>query len=98
VKGRVISVEAPYTAELGVANFMISDVSAEDIGNMGQLPILKINCPGCSYLGLTRTAWKDSDPQIAVGDEVIVYGQMEGRNKFVTGKCGLYMHNGKVAK
>ena len=99
VKGRVISVEAPYTAELGVANFMISDVSAEDIGNMGQLPILNnINCPGCSYLGLTRTAWKDSDPQIYKGDEVIVYGQMEGRNKFVTGKCGLYMHNGKVAK
>jgi hypothetical protein len=98
VKGRVVSVGAPYTPETGVASFTISDNNNTDsAAYMFRVPPTII-CPGCSYLGLTRTAWKDSDPQIAVGDEVIVYGQMEGRNKFVTGKCGLYMHNGKVAK
>jgi hypothetical protein len=69
VKGIVSSIKEPFTAVYGNATYYISD----DGTKQSQFYIYR-------GLSLENKKWTVFDPQIAVGDEVVVYGTMTNYN------------------
>lgn len=86
VKGKVCEGGSAYNADSGTASFVITD--------SGFLTESFITCEDCLYLGQKK--WTTDNPQIAVGDEVIVYGIMDSDRRFRYGQCALWSHNGKT--
>jgi hypothetical protein len=86
VKGKVCEGGGIYNETSGTASFVITD-SGFQTGSF-------ITCEDCLYLGQKK--WTTDNPQIAVGDEVIVYGIMDSDRHFRNGQCALWSHNGKT--
>ena len=87
VKGKVCEVGDIYNETSGTASFVITD--------SGFLTETYIICEDCLYLGQKK--WVNTNAQIAVGDEVIVYGMFDGEHSFKPRQCALWSHNGKKA-
>ena len=65
IKGKVVSVKEAFSAEYGNASFYISDDGKAD----GQFLVFR-----SLYLGNQK--WTEGQPNIAEGDEVVVYGKL----------------------
>ena len=87
VKGKVSTVGDIYNETSGTASFVITD--------SGFQTETFITCEDCLYLGQKK--WVNTNAQIAVGDEVIVYGMFDGEHSFKPRQCALWSHNGKKA-
>lgn len=70
VKGKISSVKYTFTAQHGTATFNISD----DGTTTGS----QFTCYSVYYLG--NKAWEEGDAQVAVGDEVVIYGKLINYN------------------
>ena len=86
VKGKVCEGGGIYNETSGTASFVITDSGFQTESF--------ITCEDCLYLGQKK--WTTDNPQIAVGDEVIVYGIMDSDRRFRNGQCALWSHNGKT--
>ena len=65
IKGKVVSVKEAFSAQFGNASFYISDDGKAD----GQFLVFR-----SLYLGNQK--WTEGQPNIAEGDEVVVYGKL----------------------
>ena len=70
VQGKIASIKYTFSAQYGTATFDIS----EDGTTSGAL----FSC--YSVLYLNNRAWVDGDTQVAVGDDVIIYGKLTNYN------------------
>ena len=70
VKGKISSITYTFSAQYGTATFKIS----EDGTTSGT----EFQCYGVKYLG--NRAWVEGDTQIALGDDVIIYGKLMNYN------------------
>ena len=70
VKGKISSIKYTFSADFGTATFNISD----DGTTTGS----QFTCYSVYYLG--NRAWVDGDAQVAVGDEVVIYGKLYNYN------------------
>ena len=89
VKGKISTIKYKFDAELGTANFFIS----EDGAAANEFQVY-----GVLYLG--NRNWVEGDTQIAVGDEVIIYGKLTNYNgtpETASKKACLYSLNGQTA-
>ena len=66
-KGKVCSIKCPFSAEYGTSVFNISDT-----GYTGSKEFTVYQ----TYYKALGQKWVDGNPQIAVGDEVVVYGKV----------------------
>ena len=66
-KGKVCSIKYPFSAEYGTSVFNISDT-----GHTGSKEFTVYQ----TYYKALGQKWVDGNPQIAVGDEVVVYGKV----------------------
>ena len=81
VKGKISSIKYTYSAQYGTATFYISD----DGTTNDQFYVY-----GSYYL--ENKPWVEGNPQIEIGDAVIVYGILEMADK----QNFVYSHNGKT--
>ena len=89
VKGKISTIKYVFDAEHGTATFFIS----EDGAAANEFQVY-----GVLYLG--NRNWVDGDTQIAVGDEVIIYGKLtnySGTPETASKKACLYSLNGQTA-
>ena len=90
VKGKISSIKFTFSAKYGTATFNIS----EDGSTNGT----QFTC--YSILYFNDASWKDGDKQIAVNDEVIVYGLLTNYNgntpETSSNEACLYSLNGKT--
>ena len=89
VTGKVSSIEEAFSTNYGNGTFDISDD--------GTLESDQFTCYRVKYLG--NRSWKASDPQIAAGDEVTIYGNIVNfkgnKPETAQGTAFVYAHNGK---
>ena len=86
IKGKISEVKYTFDAEHGTATFFISDDGAKT----NQFQVYSTY-----YLG--NRSWQNGDTQIAVGDDVIIYGQLTNYNgtpETAAKKSCLYSLNG----
>ena len=86
IKGKVSGITFTFDVDHGTATFYISEDGSEN----DQFLVY-----ATYYLG--NRSWKDGDTQIAVGDEVIVYGQLtnyKGTPETASKKSYIYSLNG----
>ena len=86
IKGKISSIKYPFDAEHGTATFFISADGTET----DQFQVY-------STYYLNNRAWVDGDTQVALGDEVIVYGQItnyQGTPETAAKKSYIYSLNG----
>ena len=91
VKGKISSIKYSYSAQYGTATFNISDDGGTESA--------QFTCYGVYYFG--GEAWVEGNTQIAVGDEVIVYGQLtcySGTYETSNKKAWMYSLNGKTSE
>ena len=89
VKGKISQIKYTFSAQYGTATFNIS----EDGKTENEFYIY-------STLYLGNKSWVDGDTQIAVGDEVVVYGQFTNYNgtlETASKKSYIYSLNGKTS-
>lgn len=89
IKGKISEVRYTFDTSHGTATFYISD----DGTTTNQFYIYSV-----LYLGNRK--WTDGDTQIAVGDDVIIYGKLtnwNGTPETASGKACIYSLNGKTA-
>jgi len=86
VKGKISKIESAYTADYGNGTFWISDDGSSK----------EFEAYRALYLGNVK--WEEGDTQIAVGDEVILYGNVTKYNNTIyetsSGNAYLYSLNG----
>ena len=91
VKGKIATITEQYSTEFGNATFTISDD-----GSATNL----FTCYRIKYFD--NKAWKATDDQIAVGDDVVVYGNVVYYNgktpETAQNTAYMYNHNGKGGK
>lgn len=91
VKGKIATITEQYSTEFGNATFTISDD-----GTAANL----FTCYRIKYFD--NKSWKATDDQIAVGDDVIVYGNVVYFNgktpETAQNTAYMYNHNGKGGK
>ena len=90
VKGIVSSIKYYYSAQYGTATFYISDNGGT---TTNQFYVY------CAYY-LENRPWVDGNPQIAIGDNLILYGKLanyEGTPEMANKENYIYSHNGKTA-
>ncbi|MBR1705200.1 MAG: BACON domain-containing protein [Bacteroidales bacterium] len=101
IKGKVSAVLYTFSAQFGTGTFWISDdgvangVSADKKSTTA--PDKDFEAYGVYYLN--NTPWVEGNPQIAVGDEVILYGATtvyNGTSETANKKAWIYSHNGKT--
>lgn len=88
VKGKISSIKYTYSAQYGTATFYISD----DGTTNDQFYVY-----GSYYL--ENKPWVEGNPQIEIGDAVIVYGKMTNYNgilEMADKQNYVYSHNGKT--
>lgn len=89
-KGKICSIKFPFSTDYGTAVFNISDTGYTD----GK-EVTVYN----AYYKADGQKWKSSDTQIAVGDEVLVYGKVvnyQGKTpEFADKQCYVVSINGK---
>lgn len=88
VKGKISSIKYTYSAQYGTATFYISD----DGTTNDQFYVY-----GSYYL--ENKPWVEGNPQIEIGDAVIVYGKMTNYNgilEMADKQNFVYSHNGKT--
>ena len=89
VKGKVSTVKFPFDVDHGTATFFISDNGAAEN---------EFQCYAVLYL--ENKAWVEGNTQIAVGDEVIIYGKLtnyQGNTpETVSRKAYIYSLNGQT--
>lgn len=86
IKGKISAITFTFDVEHGTATFYISEDGTEN----DQFLVY-----AAYYLG--NRSWKDGDTQIAIGDEVIVYGQLtnyKGTPETASKKNYIYSLNG----
>lgn len=89
VKGKISSIKYTYSAQYGTATFYISD----DGTTNDQFYVY-----GSYYL--ENKPWVEGNPQIEIGDAVIVYGKMTNYNgilEMADKQNYVYSHNGKTS-
>ena len=87
VKGKIASIKYTYSAQYGTATFDISDEGGTD----------KFTCYSVKYFG--GEAWVEGNTQVAVGDEVIIYGELQnyqGNIPETVSGAYVYSINGKT--
>ena len=88
VKGKISSIKYPFSADFGTANFNMVDEGSTD------------TFTAYSVKYLENKSWVEGNQQVAVGDEVIVYGKILNYSgntpETQTGSCYLYSLNGKT--
>lgn len=67
VKGKISSIKYTYSAQFGTATFNISDD--------GETTSAQFTCYSVKYYG--GEAWVEGNTQVAVGDEVVIYGELQ---------------------
>ena len=82
IKGKISSITFPYDTQHGTATFNISDD--------GQAAN-EFLCYGVKFL--ENKAWLDGNTQIAVGDEVIVYGKLKNYQGTLETASGAYLYS-----
>lgn len=90
IKGKISSIKFTFSAQYGTATFNISDD--------GTTSSTQFTC--YSVLFYNNASWAEGDTQIAVGDDVIVYGQITnygGTLETASKKACIYSLNGKTA-
>ncbi len=91
VKGKISEIKFSFDAEHGTATFFITD-DGNKADNQFQVYATK-------YLG--NRAWKDGDKNIALGDDVIIYGKLTNFKgttpETASGESCLYSLNGEKA-
>ena len=91
VKGKIATITEAYSTQFGNATFTISDD-----GSASEL----FTCYRIKYFD--NKSWKATDDQIAVGDDVVVYGNVVDYNgktpETAQGTAYMYSHNGKGGK
>ena len=86
IKGKISSIKYTFDVEHGTATFNISDTGAAEN---------EFTCYGVYYLD--NRAWAEGDTQVAVGDEVIIYGKVTNDNgtlETASKKAYIYSLNG----
>ena len=86
IKGKISSIKYTFDVEHGTATFNISDTGAAEN---------EFTCYGVYYLD--NRAWAEGDTQVAVGDEVIIYGKVTNYNgtlETASKKAYIYSLNG----
>ena len=103
VKGIISDILYTFSASYGTGTFWISDDGTaygvtDDKKNTTE-PTKDFECYSVYWFG--NQAWTDNDPQIAVGDEVIVKGQLTLYNttyETSSKKAWVYSHNGNTGE
>lgn len=88
VKGKVSSIKYPFDAQHGTATF---NISADGSATATQFTAYSVY-----YLG--NRAWAEGDTQVAVGDDVVLYGKLtnyQGTYETSNKKAFVYSLNGK---
>ena len=88
IKGKVSSIKYPFDVEHGTATFFISDDGTTAI---------EFQCYSVYYL--ENKSWQTGFKQIAVGDDVIIYGQLTNYNgtpETASKKAYIYSLNGST--
>ena len=88
VKGKIASIKYTYSAQYGTATFDIAD----DGGTA------TFTCYSVKYFG--GNAWVEGNTQVAVGDEVIIYGELQnyqGNTPETVSGAYVYSINGKTS-
>lgn len=88
IKGKISSIKYPYNAQYGTATFYISD----DGTTKDQFYVY-----GSYYL--ENKSWEEGNPQIEIGDDVIIYGKLanyKGTLETASKENHIYSHNGKT--
>lgn len=91
IKGKVSEVKYSFDAQHGTATFFITD-DGEKADNQFQVY-------SAYYLG--NRSWQDGDTQIAVGDEVVIYGKLTNYNgtlETAAKKSYIYSLNGETGE
>lgn len=87
IKGKISEIKYTFSAQFGTATFFITDDGQKADG--------QFQVYGVYYLG--NRAWVEGDTQIALGDEVVIYGQLQNYNgtpETASKKACLYSLNG----
>ena len=89
VKGKISSIKYSYSAQYGTATFYISDDGTTNN---------QFYAYGAYYL--ENKPWEEGNPQITVGDDVILYGKMTNYNwvlEMANKENYIYSHNGRTS-
>ena len=91
VKGKIASIKYTYSAQYGTATFNISDD--------GGTSSTQFTCYSVKYFG--GESWVEGNTQVAVGDEVIIYGELQnykGNTPETVSGAYVYSLNGKTSE
>lgn len=89
VKGKISYVKFPFSSDYGTATFYISDDGTRN----NEFYV-------CATYYLENKSWVTGNPQIVVGDEVIIYGTVSNYNgtaETTDKKSYVYSHNGMTS-
>ena len=90
IKGKICSIKYTFSAQYGTATFNISDNGATGGTEFTAYSVLYYN----------NASWVDSNTQVAVGDEVVLYGKITNYNgtlETASKKACIYSLNGKTS-